>query len=449
MGQLLNLAKMTVSGTPGTATTITLNAAATINGIPFLAFAAAGAIDGVTYDYAILDVNGSEIGTAQYNAGAGTLSNRAPTVSTNSNNPINASSGAIVSISPQASTLAPRLDFRNALYANGGLEIWQRGAGGSASFAVPASTAFQYCADRWFLLTNAGQASVVSQQAGLTNQSRWCAKILRNSGQTGTGVMRWEYPLTTDECLALRGQNITVQMVLQALANWSPSGGTLSFNAYFGTGTEGRRGATAYTGETNPLTSSVNLTPGGAAAQTIFTGASLVATNVTQGCLQFSWTPVGTAGAADGFNIDDVQLESGLFATQFERLTFAASLHECYRHYGKTFPYATAPAQNAGIASAVLGSTGMGAGLGSTVNGDAVTWKFPTSMRASPTLTGYNPSANNANIRELCSFAGAAADSAAPALTASTDGAVAIATSAGTNTTGGPALFHMQADAGL
>lgn len=289
--------------------------------------------------------------------------------------------------------LPAALNFRNILYANGGMEVWQRGAGGSASFAVAASTT-TYTADRWFLVTNATQASVVSQQAGLSTQSRFSARIQRNSGQTGTGVMRFEYPLTTAECCALRGQNISVQFYASSGANWSPASGTLGVNAYFGTGTEGKRGATSYAGETNPLSTSVNVTAGAAAVQTTFTGGSTVATNVTQGCLQFSWTPVGTAGAADYLSLDDVQLEIGSVASVFERTSFAESIRECQLHYNKTFPYGTAPSQNSGLQSLVA-SIIQGAAGGII----CFPWSFQVSMRASPTITTYNPSAANAQAR--------------------------------------------------
>ena len=44
------------------------------------------------------------------------------------------------------------LSFRNVLRANGGLEVWQRGAGASASIAAAASTT-AYAADRWYIKT--------------------------------------------------------------------------------------------------------------------------------------------------------------------------------------------------------------------------------------------------------------------------------------------------------
>lgn len=423
------------TATSGTGT-ITLGSA--VSG--YLTFALAGIADGDIIDYAIKDGANSEIGTGTYTT-SGTTLTRTVTKSTNSNTAISLSGTAEVFITPRAETLAPALDFRNILAANGGLAIWQRGAGGAASIAQAASLT-AYGPDRWFLVTGATQASVISQQAGLVTGSRWSARILRNSGQTGTTVMRFEYPLTVDECYNLRGQKITLQFYASSGANWSPTSGTVTVNCFFGTGTEGKRAAVAYTGETNPLTTTVNVTAGAAAAQTTFTGASAVATNVTQGCLQFSWTPVGTAGAADNLNLDSVQLEIGTTATTFETLPFGVMLRECQRHYAKTFPYATAPAQNTGLGGAAGGA---GTTAPNTPLADTISWKFPVEMRATPTLTTYNPAAANTSMREV----GNAVDAGTtPSGTAGTSGVYYTSTSSASAAGGGTAL-HIQADAGL
>jgi hypothetical protein len=379
IAKLYNLARVSTA-TTGTGT-ITLGAA--VSG--YLTFALAGVSDGDVVDYAIKDGANSEIGTGTYTA-SGTTLTRTVLKSTNSNNAISLSGSAEVFISPNSATLQ-QPDFRN-LIVNGAFAVWQRGAGGAASIAQAASLT-AYNVDRWFLITNATQASVISQQAGLITGSRWSARILRNSGQTGTGVMRFEYPLTVDECITLRGQFISLQFWASSGANWSPTSGTVSVNAYFGTGTEGKRGAGSYTGETNPLSTSVNVTAGAAAAQTKFTGASTVATNVTQGCLQFSWTPVGTAGAADNLNLDQVQLEAGVVPTDYERLPFRMMLHEMQRHYCKTFDYATAPAQNAGTVSALKQTIFV---LNCPLSAH---WRFPVAMRSAPTITSFNTVAAN------------------------------------------------------
>lgn len=289
--------------------------------------------------------------------------------------------------------------FRNIL-VNGGMEIWQRGSGDTASIAVAASTT-AYCADRWYLTTGANEASVVAAATGLTNQSQFCAQVQRNNGQTGTTVMTFGYPLTKEECIRLRGKKVTLQFYTATGANWSPTSGTLTYNVYFGTGAEAKRGA-GFTGETNPLTGSVNLATGAGAAQTTATSSGTVATTVTQGEVQFTFTPTGTAGAADLVKLDDVQLEPAPIATPFEYLPFGYMMRECQRHYCKTFAYNTAPAQSAGVVGA-LSATAASATAGTM----GIWWQYPVQMRVIPTITTYNPSAANANWRNTTGAADA------------------------------------------
>lgn len=117
MAKLFNLACMTTS-TTGTGT-ITLGSAATIGGVTYLSFSAAGVADGDIVRYAIMDTNASEIGYGTYTA-SGTTLTRNVISSTNSNSAINLSGGAKVFITAAAEdifTSAPecgRFDYASA-----------------------------------------------------------------------------------------------------------------------------------------------------------------------------------------------------------------------------------------------------------------------------------------------------------------------------------------------
>ncbi len=103
MAKLYNLAAMTVASTGSGA--ITLGSAATINGVLYLSFSAAGVSDGETLAYSINDVGASEAGTCVYTA-AGTSIARTPITSTNSNAAISVTSAAVVRISPLKADIA-------------------------------------------------------------------------------------------------------------------------------------------------------------------------------------------------------------------------------------------------------------------------------------------------------------------------------------------------------
>jgi hypothetical protein len=96
---------------------------------------------------------------------------------------------------------------------------------------------------------------------------------------------------------------------------------------------------------------------------------------------------VGTSGAT--FYITGVQLEVGSSATGFEYRQYGQELALCQRYFAKTFDIATAPASNTGQQGALL--TVCGSGTGVSV-GYIATWFYPVSMRASATITTYNPS---------------------------------------------------------
>lgn len=302
---------------------------------------------------------------------------------------------------------------RNVLGANGNFNIWQRGAGGAAVIAVAASTTV-YTADRWYIQTFANQASTISQISGVSGFNRYSCRIQRNAGQTGTNGFFFGFPFDTDEVVAMRGKIISLRFKARAGVNYSAASGALPFGFRVGTGAAAKRSAGVYTGETVLMNSAVNLTLGGAVIEHTFAGTIAVPSDATQGEFFFFITPVGTAGANDWVEVSDIVLEEGPAAGANLFPLFEEQLRACQRHFVKTFPYATAPAQNGGVNGAIeFSATGTG----------AVTQRYQHRLAvpqriAAPTCTLFNPSAANAQIRNA---AGAGADFTASAA-ASTNG---------------------------
>lgn len=289
----------------------------------------------------------------------------------------------------------PNAGFRNRLL-NGGFSVWQRGAGGSASIAIAASTS-AYTADQFKLITGTNQASVVSQQAGLNSNSQWSARIQRNSGQTGTGVMYLEQPLTLEQIVPLRGQSLALQFMTSSGADFSPTSGNLGVAIYCGTGSAGARGGAPYTNETQIAGTVLSLGKSAAAALQQLLSSVVVPVNTTQMTIQFSWSPVGTALTNDWFGLDDVQLEIGGACTVFEQRPFDLELMLCKVFYQKSFVYSIAPAQNAGLSTGESFGTAWAAGA--TANQRIFAQLLPA-MRAAPNMTLFNPAAANAQIRD-------------------------------------------------
>lgn len=113
------------------------------------------------------------------------------------------------------------------------------------------------------------------------------------------------------------------------------------------------------------------------------------------------------ATVGNTFQFDLVQLEPGSFATPFEIQTRQQVLTACQRYYTKTFPISTAPAQNVG---SYVGCVTYRCQVAGTAGANGSPWIFPVNMRATPTITTYNPSAANALWRNA---SGGGADSGA------------------------------------
>ena len=109
-----------------------------------------------------------------------------------------------------------------------------------------------------------------------------------------------------------------------------------------------------------------------------------------------STSVVGTNGAT--FYITGVQLEKGSTATSFDYRPYGTELALCQRYYESTFPIGTAPAQNTSAINALRISQTAAAGLPCR----GFTWLYKVTKRDTPsTITSYNPSAANANVRNI------------------------------------------------
>lgn len=260
------------------------------------------------------------------------------------------------------------------LLINGGLDVWQA----STSLSIAASTtatASIYAADQWCMETSANQACTVSQQTG-TGSNRYRVRVARNSGQTGTSVLRFQQPLEVWDCIKMRGKVMTVSFTAKAGANFS---GTLAVKLLCGTGSEGRRtNAAAYTSETSPLSQSITLTT----TDTRYSGTSTaVAATTTQASLVFEWTPSGTAGANDWFELQEVTLDFAGAAVPAVREPYQQTFARCQRFF------------QTGLAG--LGGNG-GAGVGNSVRRP-----LPVLMRAAPATTSGGLTATNISVQSI------------------------------------------------
>jgi len=329
-------------------------------------------------------------------------------------------------------------NFRNILGRNGGFEVWQRGAGGSAGIQANAGAGV-YTADGWFLNAGAGHNCFASQQGPLISGSQYSAYITRISGQGGAGNnVLLEFPLDTDEIFKARGSIVTLSFKAMAGATFSAAGSLLACQFSTGTGAPAKLSAVGFTGQVDVIPAT-NVVLTATATPFALTSTVVVPANATQASVLFFFAPVGTAGANDGFFIDDVQLEVGSVATPFERRPFESELLACMRHYEKTFPYQIAPATGAGFANAIISQQSQ-----SSSAGVVAYWRYAVPKRVPPSVTPFNPTSANALMRNYNNTA----DYAFNFMSGADTKGVGMVTSV-VMTAGDVGLIHLAADAGI
>lgn len=267
---------------------------------------------------------------------------------------------------------------------NGAFDIWQRGttiAGGNGI----------YTADRWSTFTDNEVRTVTRQTTGDTTNLphiQYCARFQRANTNTGTGRLLFGQSLETINSIPLAGKTVTISLYARAGANYSSTSNVLGVRLYGGTGTD-QHNFVGYTSQSTIINSNATLTTSW--QRFSFTGT--VGESVTEVATQIGYTPTGTAGAADYFEITGVQLEIGSVATSFSRAggDIQGELAKCQRYYEQ---------------SAAAG-TALSEGMSATVNGIASAYSasdmrsqrfdFKVTKRAVPTMTYYrsNDSATN------------------------------------------------------
>jgi hypothetical protein len=248
---------------------------------------------------------------------------------------------------------------------NGGFDIWQRGT----SVALVAS-ASNYTADRW--VGYSSNTGTVSRQAtgDTTNLPfiQYCARVQRTSGQTGTAIPYLVSSFESVNSIPYAGKTISFSFYARAGANYSSASSALSIFLAQGSGTD-QTIINGFTSETRPIAQNITLTT----TWQRFTYSTTLPGTTTQLGVGFYYTPSGTAGAADYFEVTGIQIEVGAVATQFSRAgaTIQGELAACQRYYYRTSGSANYQALVATVAT--------------TATAAQAVWYLPVTMRIAST----------------------------------------------------------------
>jgi hypothetical protein len=209
---------------------------------------------------------------------------------------------------------------------NSAFEVWQRGTSVN-------TTTYGYTADRW-LGYQYGSLTVSRQAtADTTNLAfiQYCARVQRPSGQTGLNPIYLSQSLESSASIPLAGKAVTLSFYARRGSNYSSASNVLTAQIISGTGTDQNVNVGGFTGSTQVAAPNVTLTT----TWQRFTTTGTVGATATQLGVVFTYTPVGTAGTNDYFEITGIQLEQGSTATPFqtETGTLQGELAACQRYY--------------------------------------------------------------------------------------------------------------------
>jgi len=99
---------------------------------------------------------------------------------------------------------------------------------------------------------------------------------------------------------------------------------------------------------------------------------------------------ISTSGAT--WDLTGVQLEAGDTATPFEHRSYGQELALCQRYYAKSYPADVVPGTG-GLVGVAIGRS-----LDAASNyGTIAQWSFPVTMRATPSISMFNPATGAAN----------------------------------------------------
>lgn len=298
--------------------------------------------------------------------------------------------------------------FRNRII-NGGMVIDQRNAG--ASVSTPSLTYSVYTLDRWAYEFSQAAKATIQQNAGSVTPPTGFSNYL---GITSTSA----YSVTSGDYFGVaqrvEGFNIsdlgwgTANAQTITLSFWVRSSLTGTFGGSLRNSGNGRSYPFTYTISSANTWTQISITIAGDTSGTWLTNNG---TGITLNFgLGVGTTASGTAGAWASANynsatgatsvvgtnaatwyITGVQLEKGSTATSFDYRPIGTEIALCQRYYCKTFEIGTAPGNNITSTGSLKGATRHGSSTEPSAN-----WKFPVSMRASPTVTLYNTGSGTA-----------------------------------------------------
>jgi hypothetical protein len=284
-------------------------------------------------------------------------------------------------------------DYRRNVVINGAFDVWQRGTSFNPVSAT-STTGLNYGADRWQFLQATTSASAFTRQAITSTDPvgfNYYTRVQRANTLTLTTAYTVQTSFESQNIQQFRGKYVTLSFWARAGANYSAASSYLVSDIVTGTGTDNTTGN--FTGNAVNTTTNNVLTTSW--KRFSITTSAVLATTITQLGVRFVFTPVGTAGAADYFDITGVQVEPASAPSDHEFRDFGEELRRCQRYYYRTGPYSA-------------GAQSYGAGYCSSTTNARISISFPVTLRTAPTAfeasgsSGTDFAVANLAVTTLC-----------------------------------------------
>ncbi|HEX5940500.1 MAG TPA: hypothetical protein VFZ12_09080 [Dehalococcoidia bacterium] len=285
-------------------------------------------------------------------------------------------------------------DTRNFCWA-GSFDWWRKGS------SIASTAGRVLTADGWTIGRSGGVAGyTVSQQQG-SRGSNLCARVQRNNGDTSTGACAFVFNLGLADSRPLASKTFVLTFRARAGASFSGSfaASVKSSNSLVEQAinlTNGNYSA----GDNTVASSGPSLTT----SWQTFTIAGAFPADLAQAALRFQHVPTGTAGAADYFEIEEVQLQLGAVATAFVPIDPTLSLVKAMEQFRTSYAPGVAPGTVSYLGA--LRTTSIGTGIATAA---VFSVEIDPPMRATPTVVAYSPQTGASGMMAQ----GSAADRAA------------------------------------
>jgi len=338
---------------------------------------------------------------------------------------------------------------RNTLI-NGDFRIAQRGTS-FTSATTPANSDDTVLLDRWVLLSDGNDVVDVSQETSTVPTGSYGAiKLDVETGNKKFGILQVLEAKDAAELIGgtaslsfkARRTGTSIDHLRAGIISWSSTADSVTsdvVSAWASAGTNPTL-ATNWTFENTPASLATLTT----AYQTFTIEGVSIDTASTANVAVFIWVDDTTTTVGDFLYITEVKLEPGPVATTYRPRAISDELLLCQRYYCKTFPQGTAPVQNVGDQVGAIHAVVQVAG---TAGRCSAFWKFPVTMRATPSITYYSPGAASADWWNI--IATAQASGTAASLGAGDNGVTIINPQVANDAVQDDVAVHASADAEL